>query len=189
MTGGTLRTSRLITTLSLLLLLSPVACSRDREQAAPPAVAQPASNVTFAQDSLREWFIENALTNVPGSEQEILGTIGEPDSVVRLPSANAQDPMAFDTIIEVYYPGLRVGILKIMDTESVQSVWVADTTFLIGPIRIGTDSATVTRLLGPTMASSRLGYACRTCSVLNQTAAFELIDGRVSAIVFNYPGS
>lgn len=177
--------------LILVLLAVLSACSRDgaRDQAA--SRQQPVDdgrNTTFQQDSLRDWFIEFGLVGIPDRESDLLATVGVPDSVVRLGAANVMDPVAFDTIVEAYYPGLIVSLLKQNGEESLQSVWVSDTTFIMGPIRPGVDSLTLVTRLGPSMVNgSRPGYICSSCSVPNQAAFFDLANGAVSAILFTFP--
>ena len=113
---------------------------------------------------------------------------GVPDSVVRLGAANVRDPVAFDTIVEAYYPGLTVSILKQGGDEVLQSVWVADTTFLMGPVRPGIDSLTLVSRMGPSMVNgTQPGYICALCSHPNQAAFFDLTNGTVSAVLFTFP--
>ena len=180
-----LKTLTVVVTLMLC-----AACDADDAQQASQQMAPPehGRNTTFAQDSLRDWFIEFGLVGIPETETELLATVGVADSVLRLGSANVQDPVAFDTIVEAYYPGLVVSILKQGGAEALQSVWVADTTFLIGPIRPGTDSASLVQRLGPTMVNgTRPGYICGSCSYPNQAAFFDIADGKVSAVLFTFP--
>ena len=178
------------------LLLLPTACGdagRDAAQRAAQQAQQTQQqddgrNTTFQQDSMRDWFIEFGLVGIPDRESDLLATVGEPDSVVRMGAANVRDPVAFDTIVEAYYPGLTVSILKQGGGESLQSVWVADTTFLMGPIRPGVDSITLVNRLGPSMVNgTRPGYICASCSIPNQAAFFDLDNGTVSAILFTFP--
>ncbi|MEO5510550.1 MAG: hypothetical protein ABIS27_07955, partial [Longimicrobiales bacterium] len=144
---------------------------------------------TFAQDSMRDWFIESSVSSIPGTEEEIIATLGQADSVVRLPSASDRDPMSFDTIIEAYYPGLNMSILKVGENETLQSIWVADTTYITGPITIGADTTTLRRLLGPPMLfGERPGYVCGMCSVLNESVRFDLMGGKVTGMLFTFPG-
>lgn len=176
--------------LGLMVVLS--ACSRDgvRDKAASQqqVPVDDGRNATFQQDSMRDWFIEFGLVGIPDRESDLLAMVGEPDSVVRLGAANVMDPVAFDTIVEAYYPGLTVSLLKQSGEESLQSVWVADTTFIMGPIRPGIDSLTLVNRLGPSMVTgSRPGYVCGSCSVPNQAAFFDLANGTVSSIIFTFP--
>ncbi|HEX6694531.1 MAG TPA: hypothetical protein VF035_07550 [Longimicrobiales bacterium] len=175
-----------------LILLAAAACGRNdaRNQAASQQQfpVDDGRNTTFQQDSLRDWFIEFGLVGIPDRESDLLATVGVPDSVVRLGAANVMDPVAFDTVVEAYYPGLTVSLLKQSGAESLQSVWVADTTFIMGPIRPGMDSLTLVSRLGPSMVQgSRPGYVCAACSVPNQAAFFDLVNGTVSAILFTFP--
>jgi hypothetical protein len=154
------------------------------------AAEAPARDATFAQDSLKDWFIDSSVADVPGTVQEITGTLGTPDSVVQLASANAQDPMAFDTVFEIHYPTLVATILKVGQNETLQSVWVSDSTHIMGPIRIGSDTSDLRRLLGPPMlGGDRPGYVCAKCGVANESVRFDLVDGKVTGMLFEFPGS
>ena len=149
---------------------------------------EPVRAATFEQDSLRDWFIESSVADIPGTEEDITGTLGVPDSVVRLPSASVLDPMTFDTIIEVHYPGLSATILKIGATETLQRVWVSDSTHIVGPVRIGADTADLRRLLGdPMIHGEHPGYICGKCSVLNEAVQFDLLNGKVTGMTFVFP--
>jgi hypothetical protein len=171
------------------LLLSLIACRGKTPQSqAADSNAQPQREATFAQDSMRDFFIESSVADVPGTENDIIAAFGEPDSVVRLPSANAQDPMKFDTIIEVHYPGLSATILKVDANETLETIGVTDTVHVTGPIRVGTDTATLRRLLGaPVNIGGKPGYVCAKCSILNEAVAFDIFDGRVNAMTFSFP--
>jgi hypothetical protein len=178
----------------IAIVAAAVSCNgRDRQGAQAAEQPVPAEvtdrGTTFSQDSLRDWFIDTGMSNIPGTEDELIGTLGQPDSAVRLPSASRADPVAFDTIIEVHYPGLAVTILKVGANETLQSIRVADSTYLTGPIRLGTDTSTLRRLLGPPMLSGAMpGYVCGLCSVPNESVRFELVEGKVAAMLFTFPG-
>jgi hypothetical protein len=189
--SGWRRHTSLHATAFVCVLLSVAGCRDTAQQAPPPATALPADRgATFAQDSMRDWFIESSVSSIPGTEEEIIATLGVPDSVVRLPSASAQDPMSFDTIIEAYYPGVNMSILKVGANETLQSIRVSDTTYVAGPITIGTDTSTLRRLLGPPMISGEQpGYVCGMCSVQNESVRFDLVGGKVTAMLFTFPGS
>jgi hypothetical protein len=175
----------------IALLALQAACSDRKQEPVQAAAPDPSERgATFAQDSLRDWFIETSVASIPGTEDEVIATLGAPDSVVRLPSANPNDPMAYDTIIEAYYPGISLSILKVDGAEVLQSVWVGDTTYVTGPIRIGTDTTVIRRLLGPPMlGGERPGYVCGMCSIANESVRFELVDGKVTGMLFTFPGS
>jgi hypothetical protein len=165
------------------------ACTEAPAPAPPPVALQDDRGATLEQDSMRDWFIETSVSSIPGTEDEIIGMLGQPDSVVRLPAASSQDPMAYDTIIEAYFPGLSVNILKVGQNETLQNIRVADTTFVTGPITIGSDTTTLRRLLGPPMLGGAMpGYVCGMCSILNESVRFEIIDGKVTAMLFTFPG-
>jgi hypothetical protein len=168
-----------------------LACTNDAPPQQQQVLPDPADRgATFAQDSMRDWFIETSVSSIPGTEEEIIGMMGAPDSVVRLPAASAQDPMAYDTIIEAYYPGLYMTIMKVGSSEALQSVWVGDTTIVTGPIRIGTDTLTLGRLLGPPMLGGALpGYVCGMCSFPNESVRFQIVDGKVASMLFTFPGT
>lgn len=174
---------------ALVCIATLVACS---DRPAPPNVAAttpPDRGATAEQDSMRDWFIESSAADVPGTEEDIIATFGTADSIVRLPSANAQDPVKFDTIIEAHYPGLAATILKVNGEEILQSVFVTDSTHITGPIRIGSDTTMLRRLLGePMLGGARPGYVCGRCSIAGETVRFELMDGKVTGMLFEFPG-
>ncbi len=165
------------------------------DDSTPAPVAQVATpdpadrGATFAQDSMRDWFIETSVATIPETEEEIAGMLGVPDSVVRIPTASAQDPMAYDTIIEAFYPGMSMTLLKIGADETLQNLWVGDSTFVAGPIRIGTDTTMIRALLGPPLPiGGKPGYVCGMCSIARQSVQFDLVDGKVTGMLFTFPG-
>jgi hypothetical protein len=175
----------------VLVMSAAIVLAGCSEKPAPPPVAAPASidrGATFEQDSMRDWFIESSVADVPGTEEDILATFGVADSVVRLPAANAQDPMKFDTVIEAHYPGLAATILKVDGNQLLQSVFVTDTAHITGPITIGTDTTTLRRLLGAPMLGGELpGYICGKCSSAGEQVRFKLVDGKVTGMLFEFP--
>jgi hypothetical protein len=153
------------------------------------ASAALASNGTFAQDSLRDWLIEWGLVAVPQSETEIIGTMGTPDSILRLPVPNQQDPIALDTIIETHYPGWSASLRKVDGAAMLQAIHVMSDSYLAGPIRMGTDTFALRRLLGPPMlGGERPGYTCGSCGADGEAVRFDLADGKVTGIWFEFSG-
>jgi hypothetical protein len=143
---------------------------------------------TFAQDSMRDWLINSSLSALPEKELGILAVLGTPDSVLRLPVARPIDPMAYDTAVQLYYPGIELGILKRDANELLQSVMVTDSTYVNGPITVGTDTTEIKQLIGPPMlGGSRPGYVCGDCSIPNSSVRFDIVDGRVAALLFTFP--
>lgn len=177
------------TAAALIAAATLIACA---DKPVPPVVVAGSPEergATLEQDSMRDWFIESSAADVPGTEEDIVATFGIADSIVRLPSANAQDPVKFDTIIEAYYPGLAATILKVNGDEILQSVFVTDTAHITGPISIGTDTTVLRRLLGAPMLGGALpGYVCGKCSILGETVRFQLVDGKVTGMLFEFPG-
>jgi hypothetical protein len=172
-----------------IAVLATTACKEQvKPQAASTESQVPARQATFAQDSMRDFFIEGSVADVPGTTNDIISTFGEPDSIVRLPSANVQDPMKFDTVIELHYPGLSASILKVNSNEILQAVTVRDTIRVTGPIHVGTDTATLRRLLGgPLNIGGKPGYVCGRCSILNEVVQFDIANGQVAGMTFSFP--
>src|SRR3954462_2917230 len=127
----------------MVLILCSIIAACEKKPAQPvtsASTAAPERDATFAQHSLKDWFIDSNVSDVPGSVEEITAILRQPDSVVPLPPANAQDPVTFDTVFEIHYPALIATVLKVGGNQSLQSVWVSDSTHLMGPIRIGSDT-------------------------------------------------
>ncbi len=189
-----MHTDRITRCIVLVLVLAVLAATGCKEAPKPVASTAPPlpedRGATFAQDSMRDWFIETSVAGIPGTEEEIAGMLGAADSVVRIPSASAQDPMAYDTIIEAYYPGINMSILKVGANETLQTIQVFDTTYIAGPITIGTDTVTIARLLGPPMLGGAMpGYVCGMCSIAYESVRFQLFDGRITSMLFTFPGN
>lgn len=103
---------------------------------------------------------------------------------------NRHVPGVRDTLFELFYPGLRVGIHHPGGgRDLLSSVVVAEDRYLGFPrLGIGTTEEEVREALGvpEAAAGDSLTYLCRTCPGAEEPVTFVLEDGRVVRIRFDY---
>ena len=93
--------------------------------------------------------VAGALGRFGQTEAEITGTLGRPMNVTETPVTNPHWPEKTDTIRELNYAGLVIGIYRVYDGKSfVYSMTVTDARYKFDGIGVGSSMNTVTRLLG-----------------------------------------
>lgn len=134
-------------------------------------------------------FIVSGLRRIGRSRADIIGRLGEPDSVQSQPTPNRHVPGQIDSLVQLHYADLRVVIYQIATgQELIASIEVESNDYLRQPVpRVGTRWADVVALFGEPHSQDASGfrYSCRSC-VVEQQVVFKVRDRVVTSIGFAY---
>lgn len=171
---------------SIAVLVVPVTgCSRT------PAVDVPPIS-SAAADSLRDDLVQHGLTIPTDDRAAARAALGLPDSTRSRVEPNRHVPALTDSIVEWFYPGLRleyrvVGAGQTQDLLSVADV--RDNRYLKHPVLgVGATVATVLARLGEPQERTDgvLVYACGSCLAADAPVEFHVVGGRVGMVRFGF---
>lgn len=161
------------------------------EGGAPPDPAPAAGQAAgSAPPPSVEDLTRRGLLPLGGSREEIAATLGPPDSVAFRVVPNRHVPGVRDTLFDLFYPDLRIGIHHPGGgRDLLSSVVVASDRYLRFPRPgIGATREEVREALGAPQeaAGDSLTYLCRACPGAEEPVTFVFEDGRVVRIRFDY---
>lgn len=144
---------------------------------------------TAAESALAD-LVMRGLRVPGGGRAEVRAAFGEPDSVRAEVFENRHVPAQMDTIVEWFYPGLRLEYYVVSADSASDLLSVADVgdnRFLRFPeLGVGADTVTVTRRLGAPRERNEhtLVYECGSCLEAYSPVEFHLANGRVRRVRF-----
>ncbi|HEX6308649.1 MAG TPA: hypothetical protein VFZ69_10705 [Longimicrobiales bacterium] len=179
------------------LLLLPLAAACAERQPAPPAAggAPDTAAVAAPFDSARSLALPDGcdeladhILAVQPTREALLAAFGPPDSSASRTQPNRHTPGVTDTLFDVFYPGLQVGIHTPGGGADLPvRVVVGDNRYLAYPrIGIGAPADSVVAVLGEP-APGEEGVLTYNCTmVVDQPVRFLLAGDRVARITIEY---
>jgi hypothetical protein len=162
---------------------------------APIARVDTAPSVHFSsqEDSLCGEFAENGF-RIPNTRRKAVATqLGRPDSVRSHPIPNTHRPAQMDTVVDVFYPGLRLHYVVLGVTEGETDILlqadVSDNRYLKYPaLGVGASVAEVITAFGQPEERSNdtYSYTCALHVMSGSTVHFHLEGDRVKYVVYRW---
>jgi hypothetical protein len=141
-------------------------------------------------DSLRDDLVEYGLRVPKESRQKVIAVLGGPDSVRSVAEANRYDPAMSDSLVVLYYPGLRLDYLVVGGKKDLlQEADVSDNRYLKYPtVGVGASAANIIIALGPPRERTGLAYSyeCGRCIGADEPVIFHLAGGRVTNVEYQF---
>jgi hypothetical protein len=159
------------------------------------AVASPEDSLiplhfSSPQDSLCGAVGETGL-NIPTGRRAVAAQFGKPDSVRTQPGPNPYTPTQIDTVVNVFYPNLRLKYWVMgdgkPDTESLLEADISDNKYLRFPqVGIGATRDEIVKAIGEPgeRTDDTYGYECGLHIMSGADVTFHFSGGRVTR--FNY---
>ena len=144
---------------------------------------------TMSPDSLRDDLVEYGLRVPEKSRQEVIAVLGQPDSVRSVAEANRHDPAVTDSLVVLYYPGLRLDYRVAGGKDLLEVADVSDSRYLKYPtIGVGASAANIINALGPPWerTDSAYSYDCGRCIGADEPVIFHLAAGRVTNVEYQF---
>jgi hypothetical protein len=142
------------------------------------------------QDSLCGEMGENGL-NVPVGRRAVAAKFGKPDSVRADPGPNPYEPTQIDTVMDVFYPGLRLKYWVMgkppADNESLLEAEITDNKYLRFPqLGIGATRDEIVRTIGEPgdRTDDTFKYECGLHIMSGANVTFHFADRRVTLVDF-----
>jgi hypothetical protein len=160
--------------------------------AGPPS-PEDTSQLHFSspEDSLCGDLAENGF-KADGVRTVVAAQFGRPDSVRVQPAPNPHRPAQTDTVVDVFYPGLRLHYwvlgLPQPQTDILLEADVSDNKYLKYPqLGIGATAAEIASALGePERTPDRYNYSCALHIMSGADVTFHLAGGRVRRVDYRW---
>jgi hypothetical protein len=141
-------------------------------------------------NSLRDDVVQHGLL-IRDSRREVAVRLGQPDSITGRAVINRHIPSQTDSVIDVFYPGLRLTYYVVGESkkEFLQTAIVSDNRYLKYPeVGIGAPDAVVLRSLGKPSEreSGKYRYDCARCIGAESPVYFYVADGRIERIEYSF---
>jgi hypothetical protein len=144
-----------------------------------------------SKDSLCGDLAENGF-KADGVRKAVAAQFGRPDSVRVQPAPNPHRPAQTDTVVDVFYPGLRlhywvVGLSQ-PQTDILLEADVSDNKYLKYPrLGIGATAGEIESALGePERTPDSYGYSCALHIMSGADLTFHLAGGRVTRVDYRW---
>jgi hypothetical protein len=153
----------------------------------------PSVHFSSREDSLCGEFAENGFS-IPDSRRSAVATqLGRPDSVRSHPIPNTHRPAQTDTVVDVFYPGLRLhyvvlGVIE-GETDILLQADVSDNRYLKYPaLGVGANVAELIRVFGQPeeRRDDTVSYTCALHIMSGSTVYFHLAGDRVQYVVYRW---
>jgi hypothetical protein len=163
--------------------------------ASPVARADTAPAVHFSspRDSLCGELAENGLKIPDTDRRAVAAQIGRPDSSRSQPTPNPYTTGQIDSVVNVFYPGLRLHYLVLgkptSPTDIFLEAYVSDNRFLKYPaLGVGVSADAIVSALGEPeqRTGDTISYSCALHIMSGSTVYFHLQDGRVKAVQYYF---
>jgi hypothetical protein len=161
----------------------------------PPTVHDTAPSVHFSseKDSLCGEFAENGFL-IPDSRRKAVATqLGRPDSLRSHAIPNTHRPVQMDTVVDVFYPGLRLEYVVLGVTEGETDILlqadVSDNRYLKYPaLGVGARLAEIVSAFGEPeeRKNDTYRYTCAMHIMSGSTVYFHVEGDRVKYVVYRW---
>lgn len=165
----------------------------DSALAASPVDSSGALRGLSARDSLCGDLAENGLLIPDTNRTVVAARLGRPDSARSHPTPNTHRPVQTDSLVDVFYPGLRLHYIvlgvKEGNTDILQIADVSHNRFLKYPVLgIGAKVGDILSALGEPeeRTSDTISYSCALHVMEGATVYFHLEGGLVKSIEYTY---
>jgi len=144
----------------------------------------------MSRDSLRDDLVEHGLA-LPEGRAAVIALLGRPDSMSSHPEQNRHVPGVTDSIVQLFYPGLRLKYYVVSegDREMLQTAFVTDNRFLRYPrLGVGSTLSDILTVLGKPgdRAPQKITYGCGRCLGGDSPVDFHLSGNRVTAVEYSF---
>jgi hypothetical protein len=175
-------------------------CAREPEQQRNVKTESPSSldsvtrtgeqQAAMSRDSLRDDLVEHGLA-LPEGRAAVIALLGRPDSMSSHPEQNRHVPGVTDSIVQLFYPGLRLKYYVVSegDREMLQTAFVTDNRFLRYPrLGVGSTLSDILTVLGKPgdRAPQKITYGCGRCLGGDSPVDFHLSGNRVTAVEYSF---
>lgn len=142
-------------------------------------------------DLLRDDLVEHGLGVPTGRRESVIAELSRPDSAHSRAVPNRHRPAQTDSIVDLFYPGLRLQYLIVApgDTEFLEIAEVWDNRYLKYPtIGVGASAAAIVDALGKPWerTDDAYSYDCGRCIGAETPVYFHLEGGRVKFVEYTY---
>jgi hypothetical protein len=144
------------------------------------------------QDSLCGAVGETGL-NIPTGRRAVASQFGKPDSVRAQPGPNPYTPTQIDTVVNVFYPNLRLKYWVMgggkPDAESLLEADISDNKYLRFPqVGIGATRDEIVKAIGEPgeRTDDTLSYSCGLHIMSGADVTFHFADGRVKRVNYTW---
>lgn len=163
--------------------------------AAPIAGADTAPSVQLSsrKDSLCGDLAENGF-GIPNTRRKaVAAQLGRPDSVRSQPAPNTHNPAQMDTVVDMFYPGLRLHYAVLGVTEGETDILleadVSDNRYLKYPaLGVGASVGVIVSALGQPeeRTNDTYSYSCALHVMSGSTVYFHFDGDRVKFVVYRW---
>ena len=147
---------------------------------------------SVSPDSLRDDFVEHGLRISDEGREAVRRQLGQPDSIRASSTQNRHNPAQTDSLVDVFYPGLRLHYYVVVaedGRDNLQSADVWDNRYLKYPaIGIGAGATAIVAALGVpwTRTADAYSYDCGRCIGAESPVYFHLEGGRVKYVEYTF---
>jgi hypothetical protein len=145
-----------------------------------------------AEDSLCGEVAENGFKIPDSNRKAIAAQFGRPDSTRMQPAPNPHRPAQMDTVVDVFYRGIRLHYWVVGSTEPYDILLeadVSDNRYLKYPeLGIGASATKITTALGEPAerADDSYAYSCALRVMSGADVSFHFAAGRVTRVVYRW---
>jgi hypothetical protein len=160
-----------------------------------PVTSDTAPSVHFSspKDSLCGEVAENGILIPNTRRTAVAAQLGRPDSAVSQPAPNPHNPAQTDTVVDVFYPGLRLHYWVVAANQAerdiILEIDISDNRYLKYPsVGIGANAEALVNGLGERGERTEDGYrySCALHVMSGADMGFHFADGRVKWISYRY---
>ncbi|HJQ52727.1 MAG TPA: hypothetical protein VJ825_02680 [Gemmatimonadaceae bacterium] len=187
--------STTITIADTVRATDPVATHASSTSAVAPAVEDGSTRVPFSspQDSLCGEVGENGLNIPTVARRAVAAQFGKPDSVRLQPGPNPYTPTQIDTVVNVFYQGIRLKYWVVgagpPDEESLLEADITDNKYLKFPqVGIGATAEQIVAAIGEPAdrTDDTYSYECGLHIMSGANVKFHFADGRVKRVNYRW---
>jgi len=171
---------------AFILLVALAACGRGSRQEGEDVARQSAETPVEA-------FFRYGPVTLGSTRAALRSALGAPDSVAARAAANPHDPAVTDSVVALYYPGLRAEFYRAGydGKELLSELAIADDRYLRpeSPLRIGMAEDEIRLVLGQPsgVAGGVLSFPCTTCNAAGyDILELQLANGQLRRITLHY---
>jgi hypothetical protein len=173
-----------------------IATASSPSPGAPPILrvdTAPSVHFSSKEDSLCGEFAENGFRISNTRRKAVATQLGQPDSARSHPIPNTHRPAQMDTVVDVFYSGLRLHYVVLGVTEGETDILlqadVSDNRYLKYPaLGVGASLAEVVSAFGQPEERSNdtYSYSCALHVMSGSTVSFHLEGDRVKYVVYRW---
>lgn len=175
-----------------IVTTSSTIASQTSTRLTPPRDTSPMLHFSSPRDSLCGEVAENGF-KIPDSDRKaVAAQFGRPDSVRMQPAPNPHRPAQTDTVVDVFYPGIRLHYWVVGATQPYDILLeaeVSDNRYLkYAELGIGASATEITTALGEPAerADDSYKYSCGLYIMSGADVSFHFAAGRVTRVVYKW---